>query len=877
MKSALFCKAWVIITGVAVASSSAFADPCEPRWLENTFCPEWGVNAPVRASISWDDGTGEALYVGGEFDVAGCAVVSNIAKWDGVSWSSLGEGLGNPVYAMTVFDDGSGPALYVGGSVSIPGETVKGYVARWDGASWSVLEAVLDGPVHAMTVFDDGDGPVLYVGGAFNAADELVVNRIARWDGLAWSPVVDQGVVGLGSDGIDAVYAMDVLSDGAGGEPVLFVGGDFWTVGSINASGVARWDGSAWSALAGPGQIGISGGVRALTVFDDGSESGASLYVAGAFRHADGEPAERIARWDGSSWSALGSGLFGGEVYALRAYDGGAGPALYAGGLFSASGGQTMQSIARWDGSSWSPVSSPGMSTTASTALIVRCLTTFDDGSGLLLHAGGQFNLAGGSYASNTALWDGSSWSAQIAVDSEGLGGLAVGEVQAIAAVGEGLDSVLYAAGTFLMAGGQHVNHIAMWDGSRWSGLNGAFDIPGVNNWVDALASFEGDSGPILYVGGNFTHVGGQSASRIAAWDGSSWSALVGPGGNGVSGRVRALAIFDDGTGPALYATGDFTHAGGEQVNRIAKWDGMEWSALAGPAGIGLSGSGYSLAVFDDGTGPALYVGGNFINAGGRFVDRIAKWDGSDWSALIGPDGRGVNNIVHALMVFDDGNGESLYAGGTFARAGGTVVVNRIAKWDGDTWSALADANGVGVSGAVTALQVYDDSTGPMLYVGGNITRAGDLDVSGIARWDGASWSNVVSDDGVGLGGREQPAVRAMAMFDDGLGPALYVGGRFTSAGGTVSLGIAKWGGCTGTGSGSNTCPADLTGPALDGVPDGQVNISDLNYYLGLWLSNDSVADLTGPAFDGQPDGTVTVSDLNYFLDLWISAPGACP
>ncbi|TVQ61961.1 MAG: hypothetical protein EA378_05715 [Phycisphaerales bacterium] len=71
-------------------------------------------------------------------------------------------------------------------------------------------------------------------------------------------------------------------------------------------------------------------------------------------------------------------------------------------------------------------------------------------------------------------------------------------------------------------------------------------------------------------------------------------------------------------------------------------------------------------------------------------------------------------------------------------------------------------------------------------------------------------------------------------------------------------------------------CPADLTGPAFDGVPDGVVNIADLNYYLGLWIESSPDADLTGPAFDGVPDGVVNTADLNYYLGLWIDTQGAC-
>src|SRR6185503_1142814 len=92
----------------------------------------------------------------------------------------------------------------------------------------------------------------------------------------------------------------------------------------------------------------------------------------------------------------------------------------------------------------------------------------------------------------------------------------------------------------------------------------------------------------------------------------------------------------------------------------------------------GVGGDASALTVFDDGSGPALYVGGNFSTAGGVAANCIAKWDGSSWAAL----GSGVNSYVDALTVFDDGSGPALYAGGGFLSAGG-VAANCIAKWDG--------------------------------------------------------------------------------------------------------------------------------------------------------------------------------------------------
>ncbi|MFH0981547.1 MAG: hypothetical protein V2A79_08415 [Planctomycetota bacterium] len=275
--------------------------------------------------------------------------------------------------------------------------------------------------------------------------------------------------------------------------------------------------------------------------------------------------------------------------------------------------------------------------------------------------------------------------------------------VYALTVFDDGTGPALYAGGLFTTAGGVPANYIAKWDGTQWSAVGG-----GMNNEVDALTVFDDGTGPALYAGGNFTTAGGVTANYIAKWNGVQWSAL----GSGMNSGVRALTVFDDGTGPALYAGGYFTTAGGVPANFIAKWNPGapgQWSAL----GSGMGGTVpyvYALTVFDDGTGPALYAGGRFTTAGGVPANRIAKWNGTQWSAL----GSGMNNDVWALTVFDDGTGAALHAGGLFATAGG-VPANGIAKWDGTQWSALGSGMGGGYYSYFCALTVLDDGTGPAL------------------------------------------------------------------------------------------------------------------------------------------------------------------
>ena len=149
-------------------------------------------------------------------------------------------------------------------------------------------------------------GSNLYAGGQFTSAGGVAVNNIAKWDGSAWSA--------LGSSQFDAVYALAVSGTD------LYAAGIITTSGGVSTNGIAEWDGKVWSAVG----SGMDNGVIALAV----SES--NLYAGGLFTNAGGVAANYIAKWDGSAWSALGSGM-NGYVTALAAD--GAGRLLVGGGF----------------------------------------------------------------------------------------------------------------------------------------------------------------------------------------------------------------------------------------------------------------------------------------------------------------------------------------------------------------------------------------------------------------------------------------------------------------------------------------------------------------------------------------------------------------
>jgi hypothetical protein len=617
----------------------------------------------------------------------------------------------------------------------------------------------LNGFVYSSAVFDDGTGPALYLGGSFTQVGGTNVNHLARWDGVHWSDV------GGGLDG--TVYALFVFDDGSGS--ALYAGGEFTDArATIPVAHVAKWNGTSWSALG----AGVSGGgvisgtlVGALTSFDDGS--GPALYAAGVFDHAGGVAADNIAKWNGTSWSPLSIGLAYQDSYqiALAVYDDGTGPALYVGGDFGEADDLYTNYIARWNGSAWSAVGT-GLDDGVST------LVVFDDGSGPALFIGGGFLNAGGAPAGRVAKWNGTSYSAVGIGMSDGVSSLRVHD--------DGTGPSLYAGGDFEQADFTDASHIAKWNGSTWSEVGG-----GTNHGVNTLCVYDAGHGPRLIAGGLLTTAGSAAADFVASWNGSHWSGLGTHGGFGLDDTVRSLLAFDDGHGAALYAGGDFTHAGETACNSVAKWNGSYWT----PLGDGLqtlsnfASSVSALGAYDDGHGLALYAAGNFTQSGPSFLATIGKWNGSNWQPL----GNGVVNGIQAMLVFDDGTGSQLYAGGPFITAGSSLA-SRIARWNGTSWSGVGGGIAITSSNAsVYALAAFDSGSGAELYAGGIFQSAGGNPASNIARWNGATWSPA--------GNGTSDRISALAVYDGGGGPSLYAGGTFLLANGITVNHVARWDG----------------------------------------------------------------------------------
>jgi hypothetical protein len=312
---------------------------------------------------------------------------------------------------------------------------------------------------------------------------------------------------------------------------------------------------------------------------------GTALYVAGNFTAINGTPANGVARWDGSKWESLGTGIrvtsddVGNRLLEVRAL-GFLGADLYATGVFRQSGEVATFNLSRWDGSKWNAVPIGFFTPRDGIGGELDPLSFASSGSaisvlGETLYAGGQFLFPG----RNLGAWKEGQFIGSL------LGGVDVsnfdsGSVKRL----RNADNLLYVMGEFQRAGVDFgridANGFAIWDGAAWQKPVAEFPRFGVNDFdVQGARIAIGGAIPSL-----FSFVDGELISStpvrgVGLWDGKRWGSLgrgveqeQNPDGDSIKfvpGEVHRLQL----SGRRLYVTGMFTRVGGIPANCYGVWE----------------------------------------------------------------------------------------------------------------------------------------------------------------------------------------------------------------------------------------------------------------------------------------------------------------
>jgi hypothetical protein len=253
--------------------------------------------------------------------------------------------------------------VFLSAKSQVFGSTTANKIAAWDGSNWLPLGNGL--PAAATALHAAGD--TLAAGGTFG---------LLLWDGANWVPTGPDMSSGGG------VFALESDSK------TLYVGGGF--ASAAKALVALDLSSHSWKSLGDD----FDGAVYTIALGSNGH-----LYVGGKFVNIGALKVNGIAELYDHQWHALGSGIsMDGSSYVLKIALSDSND-LYAGGVFAAAGGITVNNVARWRNGQWAALDGGITSPPRPTPLDM-----YVQGSDLIL-AGGFIMVGSGIESDNFAIW----------------------------------------------------------------------------------------------------------------------------------------------------------------------------------------------------------------------------------------------------------------------------------------------------------------------------------------------------------------------------------------------------------------------------------------------------------------------------------------
>jgi hypothetical protein len=647
--------------------------------------PTLTTNGNVLTMVSRTEGGAEVMYFGGAFTTVNGQPVNVVARWDGNSVTTF-PGLPNSfaVEAIEFFDDGTGAALHVG---------MRMGAMKWTGSGWTNIGMVSGGAgnpiVRTLRAFNDGTGTKLFAGGCFTSIGGQAIHSVAAWNGTSWQ-AANGGLLPQENFPTD-IYDLELHDDGFG--PKLLAAGCINTVArNWGDTAVARFDGGAWTSV----MFGVATDqARAATTLLSTVENGAPVLYATAGTFV--EDPRHVRRFAGGVWTDVGGNIVFGDTIGI-------GPGLRALIMTPDASGQpgitafgmVANGALRWTGSAWSTIESWNNTTApvagaciavdpadtdgvywvdgvprkdhtqlSNTAPVdpTRGIARFTrNGQSLLVFAG----------LSETAVFDGASWTTLAPIPDA-----------TIQVLRTGRDTGGETA--FLAATANGAAQVYKLEGAQWASVGPPIALS--NGTVRTLCTFDSGSGPEIYLGGTISPIASRYLVRLVN---NQWLDVP-----GVDGPVRDLIVHDVGQGPELLMAGDFIATTGLTSGGVSRWNGTRIAPVGAGLGVGLKGSAF--AVFNNGTGPRLYIGAEGNNP-------LRVWDGGSWVSLgaFSP-GAAVNGI--APITRASGN-PSLMIVGNFTAAGGVPATN-LAEYSACRPVCTSDFNGDGDFGTDQDVEAF--------------------------------------------------------------------------------------------------------------------------------------------------------------------------
>jgi hypothetical protein len=706
-----------LASGAASGWSIVHSPNPPPKQASNYFN---GVTC-VSASDCWAVG----YYVNGEGYKQ-----TLVERWNGITWSIIASPSTTPTrdnFLQAVTCVSASDCWAVGASsVNFNGYTKgKTLTMHWDGTAWAIVASPnsMDWDTLA-DVTCTSTSNCWAVG--YNRNDYIGATLIMHWDGAVWAIVNSPNVsVGPSStlSGVTCVSATDC-----------------WAVGKYRNSSnpfyehqtlVEHWDGTGWDIVASPN----TSPVRTNSLIGVTCTSASNCWAVGSHYVDETATYKTLAeRWDGTAWTIVTSPSINAAQYnTLLSVTCASVSDCWATGYYrtGAAGTNTNQTLVeRWNGTSWTIVSSPNINLGATQSNYLFGIACAPAGAECWA-VGNHYTIDGGVVTDQTLAerWDGAAWAIVTSSDVIVTKTNFLNDVTCIS------ESNCWAVGYYTNGSNSIQTLIEHWDGAAWNIVNSPSPSATQNYLNDVTCSSASDCWVVGYY-----HDGSGFKSLIERWNGTAWAAVTSP--NPAGSDNSFLYGVTCASASDCWAVGQ-SAIGSLIQTLIEHWDGTAWSITPS-----LNASTTTSALNDVTCASAsnCMAVGHYTNAIGIDQTLIEHWNGVLWTIDITAANTDSmkSNVLNSVTCT---SASDCWAVGEYIN--NTPLPNiyqtLVEHWNGTSWAIVGSPN---------SSATQDNFLNGIMCVStsdcwgvGHYINDGSTNQTLIEHWDGISWALVPSPD----------------------------------------------------------------------------------------------------------------------------------
>lgn len=570
--------------------------------------------------------------------------------------------------------------------------------------------------------------------GNYLTSNSIYQTLIERWNGSSWSRVMSPNT---GATENNWLYGITCTS-----------ASDCWAVGYSYAAKIGstyqtlieRWDGTSWSIVSSPNSTPGENSYLLSVSCTSASDCWAVGYYQGPSAQST-----LIERWNGTSWAIVTSpntsptqdNVLAG-VTCVSASDCWAVGYYYSGSAF-----QTL--LERWNGSSWSIVTSPNTSPLQANFLLKTTCTSSSD-----CWAVGYT----GAYQTLIERWDGNSWAIVTSVNTSAsqqnfLQGVTCTSASDCWAVG------YYYTGFYRQTLIQH------WDGTSWAIVSSPSSSPIENNFLKAvICTSASDCWAVgYYLAGPANGIAQTLTEHYTAPEPTptptptptatptptpatpaDWSIVSSPNAgteNNFLDHVTCVSASD------CWAVGYELSPDHTYQTLIEHWDGSAWNVVDSPPRPTGTQDSYLFGVTCTSASDCWAVGQ--YSDGAAWQTLIERWNGSSWTIISSPNVLAQQGLLRGVACTSASDCWAVgYSYSLVYPRDGTAAQTLIERWDGTSWSIVNSANsGAGHNNAFASVTCV--SASDCWAVGYHDLGANTAYQTLAEHWNGSSWSIVTS------------------------------------------------------------------------------------------------------------------------------------